>query len=95
MKIYVSPDLPEDVTKLKASGITVYSMHLNGEQFYEKDFTKGTAFLIGNEGHGLSEAVSEKADRLLRIPMEGKVESLNAGVSAAVVMYEVLRQRRK
>ena len=70
-------------------------MDRNGKEFYDEDFTGAAAFLIGNEGRGLSEAVSEKADRLLRIPMEGKVESLNAGVSAAVVMYEVLRQRRK
>lgn len=95
MKIYVSPDLPEDVTKLKASGITVYSMHLNGEQFYEKDFTKGTAFLIGNEGNGLSDELSSLADEMIRIPMMGQVESLNAAISASVAAYEALRQRIK
>ena len=95
MKVCVSENLPEDIEKLQESGIVVFGTHLDGKEFYDVDFTGAAAFLIGNEGRGLSEAVSEKADRLLRIPMEGKVESLNAGVSAAVVMYEVLRQRRK
>ena len=61
---------------------------------YEEDFTGGIAFLIGNEGRGLSDAVSETADRLIRIPMQGKVESLNAGISASIVCYEAFRQRR-
>ena len=95
MKVCVSENLPEDIEKLQESGIVVFGTHLDGKEFYDEDFTGAAAFLIGNEGHGLSEAVSEKADRLLRIPMEGKVESLNALGAAAVVMYEVLRQRRK
>lgn len=94
MKVCISDDLPTDIEKLKAAGIVVFGTHLNGKEFYDEDFTGAAAFLIGNEGRGLSDAVAEKADRLLRIPMEGQVESLNAGVSAAVVMYEVLRQRR-
>lgn len=94
MKICVSENLPEDIERLKSKGIVVFGTHLNGKEFYDEDFTGATAFLIGNEGRGLSDAVAATADRLLRIPMEGKVESLNAGVSAAVVMYEVLRQRR-
>ena len=93
--ILISSDSVDVIEKLQESGIVVFGTHLDGKEFYDEDFTGAAAFLIGNEGHGLSEAVSEKADRLLRIPMEGKVESLNAGVSAAVVMYEVLRQRRK
>lgn len=94
MKICVSENLPEDIERLKSKGIVVFGTHLNGKEFYDEDFTGAAAFLIGNEGRGLSDAVAATADRLLRIPMEGKVESLNAGVSAAVVMYEVLRQRR-
>ncbi len=95
MKVCVSENLPEDIDKLRESGIVVFGTHLDGKEFYDEDFTGAAAFLIGNEGRGLSDAVAEKADRLLRIPMEGQVESLNAGVSAAVVMYEVLRQRKK
>ena len=94
MKMYVSDDLVSDISRLKAYGVKVYAMHLSGSEFFEKDFTKGTAFLIGNEGNGLSAEVSAAADEMMRIPMMGKVESLNAAVSASVVAYEALRQRR-
>ncbi|MGN0436279.1 MAG: TrmH family RNA methyltransferase, partial [Wujia sp.] len=53
----------------------------------------GCGFLIGNEGNGLSEEVSSTADKLIRIPMKGRVESLNAATSVAVIGYEVFRQR--
>ena len=52
-----------------------------------------TSFLIGNEGNGLSEDLSAAADKKVRIPMEGRLESLNAGVAAAILMYEAHRQR--
>lgn len=91
--IYVSDDLVLDIDRLLAKNITVYAAHLSGNQFYDNDYTKGCAFLIGNEGNGLSDEVSAKADSLLRIPMMGGVESLNAATSTAVICYEVLRQR--
>lgn len=94
MKICVSQNLVEDIGRLKEQGITVFGTHLSGKEFYDENFRGAAAFLIGNEGRGLKDEVAETADRLLRIPMKGNVESLNAGVSAAVVMYEVLRQRR-
>ena len=59
------------------------------------DYTKGSAFIIGNEANGVSDAVFEKASKRVRIPMEGKLESLNAAVSAAIIMYEMARQKRK
>lgn len=94
MKLCISTDLKGDISLLKEKGITVFGTHLSGKEFYDEDFRIPSAFLIGNEGKGLKDDVAETADRLLRIPMKGRVESLNAGVSAAVVMYEVLRQRR-
>lgn len=94
MPIYVSRDMVNDINTLKMHGIRIYGTHLNGTDMYEEDFTGGIAFLIGNEGRGLSDAVSETADRLIRIPMQGKVESLNAGISASIVCYEAFRQRR-
>ena len=87
-------DILKDIERIKNKGVKVYAMHLSGSEFYEKDFTKGTAFLIGNEGNGLSPEVSAAADEMMRIPMMGKVESLNAAISASVVSYEALRQRR-
>ena len=51
-------------------------------------------FFIGNEGNGLSEELSRLADVWIRIPMQGKLESLNAAIAASILMYEVCRQRR-
>ena len=95
MKISISDDLVGDIRALREKGVKVCGTHLSGVEFYDEDFSGDIAFLIGNEGSGLSDEVSAEADTLLRIPMEGQVESLNAAVSAAVVMYEVLRQRRE
>ena len=93
MPVYISDDLIKDIEYLKEKGITVYGAHLKGENIYNKDFRTDCAFLIGNEGNGLSEEVSRTAEELIKIPMKGKVESLNAATSTAVIAYEVLRQR--
>ena len=89
----------EDTVKLlelfKEKGIKSYAAHLEGKNSYDKeDYRGGTAILIGNEGNGLRDEVSEKADIWVRIPMEGQVESLNAAIAASVLMFEVARQRR-
>ena len=81
-------DVPVSYTHL------VYAAHLRGKNSYAcQDYTKGTAFLIGNEGNGLREETAELADCYIRIPMEGKVESLNAAVASSILMYEAHRQR--
>lgn len=89
----------EDTIKLlelfKERAIKSCAAHLDGKNTYDKeDYRTGTAILIGNEGNGLRDEVSEKADIWVRIPMEGKVESLNAAIAASVFMFEVARQRR-
>ena len=72
------------------------SVDLDGKNSYDKeDYCTGTAILIGNEGNGLRDEVSNKADIWVRIPMEGQVESLNAAIAASVLMFEVARQRRQ
>ena len=77
------------------NGVATYAAHLKGEKNYDQqDYQKGTAFFIGNEGNGLTDDLSQKADHWIRIPMEGKLESLNAGVASAILMYEAARQRR-
>lgn len=87
-------DMDEAVKKMKEKKITIYAAHLSGKEFYEKDYRKGTAFLIGNEGNGLSDHLTGQADEKIRIPMMGKVESLNAAIAATLMSYEVLRQRQ-
>ena len=93
--LYVD-DLPGAVSELKEEDIRVFAAHLEGKRDYDKeDYSGGTAFLIGNEGNGLRDEVAECADCRIRIPMQGRAESLNAAVTAAVLMFEVSRQRRE
>ncbi len=91
---FYADDIVQTVKVLQTDGIKVYAAHLKGEESYSRcDYTGGTAFLIGNEGNGLSEELSETADNYIKIPMKGQVESLNAAVSASLLMYEAARQR--
>ncbi len=93
--LYTS-DLPCTLKNLKAQGVRLYAAHLEGRNNYEKeDYTVDTGFLIGNEGNGLTEKITAMADALVRIPMMGRVESLNAAVAASVLMFEAARQRRQ
>lgn len=85
-------DLSETIKKLQGSGAKVFAAHLNGECDYsEATYGERVAILIGNEGNGLSDEISSLSDTLVKIPMSGKVESLNAAVAAALMMYEVRR----
>lgn len=87
--------LLEELEKLHQKGIVTYAAHLRGEGYYDEESYVGpAAFLIGNEGSGLSEELSQKAKKYIKIPMEGRLESLNAAVAAAILMYEASRQRR-
>lgn len=85
----ITPDLPKAVRMLKDAGVITYAAHLKGEFYSKEEFPKKTALLIGNEGNGLSDEVSKEADRLIKIPMKGNVESLNASIATAILMYEV------
>ncbi|HCT90396.1 MAG TPA: 23S rRNA (guanosine(2251)-2'-O)-methyltransferase RlmB [Lachnospiraceae bacterium] len=89
-------DLSPVLDCLRERGVDTCAAHLQGNCVYDReDYTGGTMFLIGNEGNGLSDGLSASADKKVRIPMEGCLESLNAGVAAAVLMYEAYRQRRR
>lgn len=84
-----------DMERLHEKGIITYAAHLKGKGYYDEASYKGpTAFLIGNEGNGLSDELSKMAKQYIKIPMEGQLESLNAAVAAAILMYEASRQRR-
>ena len=92
----VTEDLEATMHTLQSKGITLYAAHLKGEHVYtQEDYTGGCGFLIGNEGNGLSDEIANLADTYIKIPMEGQVESLNAAISATLLMYEANRQRRK
>lgn len=80
--------------KLQGRGIRFFAAHLQGKNSYDREsYEDGTAFLIGNEGKGLTDQAADAADCLIRIPMCGQVESLNAAMAAGILMYEVARQR--
>lgn len=84
-----------DMERLHEKGIVTYAAHLRGEGYYDEvSYKAPTAFLIGNEGNGLSHELSGMAKQYIKIPMEGQLESLNAAVAAAILMYEASRQRR-
>ena len=96
MPFVVTEDLHATVLQLKRQGVSLYAAHLKGVRAYdEPDYTGPCGFFIGNEGNGLTDELAELADTYVRIPMEGQVESLNAAVSAALLMYECGRQRRR
>jgi 23S rRNA (guanosine2251-2'-O)-methyltransferase len=81
-------------SKLRAQGIWVVGIDMDGEtDFTRIDYRTGVAVVIGGEGKGLSPLIKKRCDVLARIPMKGKISSLNASVAAALVMYEVYRQR--
>lgn len=82
--------------ELRERNIRTFAAHLKGKNAYDQEsYTGGSAFLIGNEGKGLTEEASDSADCLIRIPMCGKVESLNAAMASGILMYEAARQRRQ
>ena len=87
--IYVE-DVRETIRELKKYGISFYAAHLKGKQSYKDvKYSDKAGILIGNEARGLSREVAELADIYVIIPMQGKVESLNAAVAAALMMYEI------
>lgn len=90
---YIS-DSMDELMKLKDMNIQVYSTSLDGSiPIYDADFNNGFVLVIGNESKGVSEEVFSMSDKLIKIPMPGKAESLNAGVAASIIMYEVMKQR--
>lgn len=84
----------EAIEWVKGAGLTVYTAQLQDSlPYYDADMTRGTAIVLGTESAGLSDMWRKAADRHIRIPMLGKVDSLNVSVSAAILLYEAVRQR--
>lgn len=86
----------EALKQVKEQKVTLYAAHLQGKRkYYDEDYQDKCGILIGNEANGLSEQVSNMADQKLIIPMGGKLESLNAAIAAALLMYEAFERRAK
>ncbi|MCD8299893.1 MAG: RNA methyltransferase [Clostridiales bacterium] len=92
----ITEDLPATVDEMNTWwGITTYAACAGAALSYSAaDFTRSSAFLIGNEGNGLTQEIQAKADKKIFIPMRGALESLNASMAAGILMYEADRQRR-
>jgi len=86
-------NLAECISKMNQENYNTYSAHLQGASFYDYDYHDSTIFCIGNEGNGLSKELTEITKYKIKIPMMGKVESLNAATASTVLMYEAMRQR--
>lgn len=84
----------ETISWLKARNINIYTAQLqDSEWYYDTDMKKGTAIVMGTEATGLSEIWREAADAHIKIPMLGKLDSLNVSVSAAILLFEAVKQR--
>lgn len=94
MKIARVNNINETIRNLKENGIWICGTEMNTNIFYNKqDYKMPIAIVIGSEGFGMSRLVKENCDFLVKIPMKGKITSLNASVSAGIIMYEVVKQR--
>lgn len=95
MPFIYAGDITDIILNIKDNGYNVYGTAMEGSMVYDKaDYTRGAGIVIGNEANGISDRVLGYITDRIRIPMEGGIESLNAAVAAAVVMYEAARQRR-
>lgn len=96
MRIARVNNLNDTIKFLQENDVWIYGTDMNGDKFYnEEKYDSGVAIVIGSEGFGMSRLVKENCDFLIKIPMQGKINSLNASVSAGIVMYEVMNQRVK
>lgn len=95
VRIALVTNLKQAIEELKKYGFWIVGTDMEGKNFREIDYTGKTAVVIGNEGEGMSRLVRESCDFIAKIPMYGKVNSLNASVAAGVMIYEVLRQNNR
>lgn len=94
VKIARVNNLNDEIKYLKSKDVWIYGTAIEATKYYYEENLKGAvALVIGNEGEGISRLVRENCDILLKIPMKGHITSLNASVSAGIVMYEVVKQR--
>ena len=87
-------NISQTLRELKQKGMWVAGADMGGEQaYYEADLTGPLVLVIGSEGHGMSRLTREQCDFVVRMPMAGRINSLNASVAGSILMYEVMRQR--
>ena len=96
MKIARVTNITDAINELKKLGLWICGTDINTEKYYyNQDLTGPLGIVIGNEGQGISEKVKKNCDFLVKIPMKGKITSLNASVSTGIIVYEAVKQRIK
>ncbi len=95
MKVARVTNIADTIDSLKENGVWVFGADMDGDDFAQVDFDMPCALVIGNEGKGIGRLIAKKCDRIVSLPMLGKINSLNASVAAGVLMYEVVRKRRR
>lgn len=96
MKIARVNNISDTINTLKKEGIWICGTDMQtSKYYYNQDLTGPLAIVIGSEGNGMSRLTKENCDFLIKIPMKGKVTSLNASVSTGIVLYEAVKQRTK
>ena len=94
MKIARVTNITDAINELKEQGLWICGTDINTDKYYyNQDLTGPLGIVIGNEGQGISQKVKNNCDFLVKIPMKGKVTSLNASVSTGIIIYEVVRQK--
>ena len=94
MRVARVNNITDSIKKLKEEGLWICGTSISAEKYYfNQDLTGPLGIVIGNEGKGMSDLVEKNCDYLVKIPMMGKVESLNASVSTGIIIYEALKQR--
>ena len=93
LKVARVANLVDTIKRLKEAGVWVYGMEADGTPIAQADLSGAVALVVGSEGFGLGRLVRENCDMTLSLPMFGKVNSLNASVSAGIIMYEVVKHR--
>ena len=95
LRIARVPNISAALQELKEQGLWIYGAAAEGsDELWDVNMTGPAALVVGSEGFGMSRLVRESCDFVVRIPLRGKVTSLNASAAAAVMLYEILRQRR-
>ncbi len=92
--IVLVTNLNNTIKTLKDDGFWIYGTVMNGEDYRDVDYDGKTCLIIGNEEKGISKLVKENCDFLVTIPINSKIDSLNASVAAGILMYEVVRCRK-
>jgi len=92
--ISMVPNIKHAISSMKESGVTIFGAEAEGDKaVWDMDFTGSIALVVGSEADGMRRTVKEHCDHIIQLPMQGKVNSLNASVATGIIIFEIMRQR--